>query len=385
MLSGSHIFSKAQQLVYGIPAADVLLNDAAAQGWRRALLVTSRSVATGSYAEAITAALGDRFAGQFAGITAHSPAQSVIETANAARECGAEMLIALGGGSVIDTAKMAQACLWHGIDALETLNALPSLQSLSQEQADQQQRLIAIPTTLSAAEFTHIAGITDTAAGVKRIFDAPLLIPRLIIMDPAATRETPMRLMLGTGIRALDHCVETLCSIAPTPYGNATAAEGLRLLPGALRALHNDADDMNARLDCQLGAWMAISGPASGVPAGASHAVGRVLGGAFGVAHGETSCIMLPAALRWNLPADDGAQSRVADLMAYRGSAADAVAALVADLGLPGSLADVGVTRPAFAEIAEKTLVMIRHHATSGNRRIINGADDVLQILDLAA
>jgi len=383
MLSGNHDFPRAERLVYGVPAADALLDDALRSGWRNALVITSRSVAASRLAVTIGDALGKRLADRFSGVTAHSPIASVIEAASAARRCGADMLIALGGGSVIDTAKMAQACLWHGIDDVMRLRDFPAL--AAQQTAERHPRLIAVPTTLSAAEFTHIAGITDPETGVKHIFDAPDLIPRLVILDPAATRETPMRLMLGTGIRALDHCVETLCSAAPTPFGDATAAEGLRLLPRALRAVMADQDNMSARLDCQLGAWMAISGPASGVPAGASHAVGRVLGGALGVPHGETSCVMLPAALRWNLPCDDGAQRRVAALLGHDGTAADAVATLIADLGLPGSLRAVGVHSSAFDEIAAKTLVMIRHHATSGNRRPIRSARDVLEILSLAA
>ncbi|MFA5970677.1 MAG: iron-containing alcohol dehydrogenase [Sphingomonas sp.] len=384
MLSGNHVFPRQERLVYGFSAAQVLPDDAARNGWKRAFVISSRSVAVSDYAAAIIAALGSRIAGIYPGVTAHSPIASVIEAANSARACAADVIIALGGGSVIDAAKMAQACLWTGIDAVVDLPDFAARHARTRHQSPNP-RLIAIPTTLSAAEFTHIAGITDPQTGIKHIFEAAAIIPRLVILDPAATRETPMRLMLGTGIRAVDHCVETLCSIAPTPYGDATAAEGLRRLPAALRALHANPDDLAARLECQLGAWMAISGPASGVPAGASHAVGRVLGGAFGVAHGETSCVMLPAALNWNRGYDDGAQARVAALMGHDGPAANAVAALVADLGLPGSLRAVGVAPDAFGEIADKTLLMIRHHATSGNRRPIRAARDVLEILALAA
>lgn len=384
LTSGTHTFPKQEKLIYGRSAGEVLVEDSDHSGWHRAFVVTSRSVGEMPFLHGVVAALGGRIAGLYAGITAHSPVEAVLEGSKMAREAGADLMIAVGGGSVVDATKVMQACIWHDLRAeadLDDYRERPAAQSTPPAL-----RMVAVPTTLSAAEFTPIAGITDPRRGIKHIFAAPYLVPRLVILDPEATLCTPERLFLATGLRAVDHCVETLCSASPTPYGDAMAREGLRLLTSGLRATRIDPTDLAARLQCQLGAWIAISGPVSGVPAGASHAIGRVLGAACDVPHGETSCVLLPGALTWNASYDDGAQAVVASVMGSPSlSAAETVRALVAELGLPGSLAAVGVGPERYDEIAEKSLVMVRSASTSGNRRPIDSANDIKEILALVA
>ena len=112
------------------------------------------------------------------------------------------------------------------------------------------------------------------------------------------------------------------------------------------------------------------------MPLGASHAIGRVLGGLFGVAHGHTSCVMLPAALRWSEPAARERQARIA-LLLGADSAADGVARLVRELGQPGSLRELGIGRDRDSEIVERSLVMLQHHSVRGNPRPVGSRDDV--------
>src|SRR6185436_3078875 len=115
---------------------------------------------------------------------------------------------------------------------------------------------VIIPTTLSAGEFSAIAGCTDTARQVKEVFAHPKAFPRTVILDPAVTVHTPEWLWLSTGIRAVDHAVEDLCSINPKPLSDGTSFHALRLLGRGLRAVKADPANLEARLDCQLGAWM---------------------------------------------------------------------------------------------------------------------------------
>ena len=116
---------------------------------------------------------------------------------------------------------------------------------------------------------------------------------------------------------------------------------------------------------------------------GASHAIGHVLGGTCGVAHGHTSCVMLPHVLRYNHPANAGRQKLVAAAMGRPGQpAADLVAALVAELGQPGRLADVNVTRDQFPLIASHTM---KEHHIPNNPRAITRPEQVLEILEAAA
>ena len=192
-----------------------------------------------------------------------------------------------------------------------------------------------------------------------------------------------MDLMLSTGIKAVDHAVERLCSQQANPFALGTSTEALKLLTSALPAHKAHPDDREARLNLQFGMWLSIGAGTSGVGTGASHGIGHVLGAACHVPHGHTSCVMLPSVLRWNLPANAERQSRVSDAFGKPDvPAADLVAGLGKSLGLPGRLADVGVGRDRFREIAEKSM---HDRAVLNNPRPIKEPAQVMEILDLAA
>jgi maleylacetate reductase len=382
-LQGTHRFSTQDKLIYGHSAEGAVAGEVAAAGLARAFVVTNRSLMNTPLVASIISALGPRFAGAYSECAAHSPRQSVLDGATAAYLAKADVIVAIGGGSVIDAAKVMLGCLWDGLSTSADLDCL--LTDGHETLPARAVRMIAVPTTLSAAEFTPLAGITDPERGTKDLFQHPFYAPSIVVLDPDATLTTPEWLLLSTGVRSIDHCVETLCSSRPSPYADALAGEGLRRLSSGLRALRNDPTDPGARLDCQLGAWLSISGPVSGVPLGASHAIGRVLGAACGVPHGHTSCILLPGVLRWNSSADEGRQRSVAQLMGAAGdvTASEAVATLVSDLGQPSRLRDVSVDRDKFQILAERSLQMLSHPATSGNQRSIRTTDEVLEILEL--
>src|SRR6266576_153112 len=154
-----------------------------------------------------------------------------------------------------------------------------------------------------------------------------------------ASPRTPMRLWLSTGIRAVDHAVETLCSVHPQPLFEATSAHALRLLPQGLIRTKRDPADLEARLESMLGVWLSLIGIQSGAPMAASHGIGHVLGGTAGVPHGFTSCVMLPHVLRFNHEVNAERQALVSEALGEPDApAADVVASLIADLGLPGRL-----------------------------------------------
>src|SRR5205085_7938189 len=204
--------------------------------------------------------------------------------------------------------------------------------------------MIAIPTTLSAGEFSAGAGCTDTQRHVKESFSHPLMMPRTVILDPDASVHTPEWLFLSTGIRAVDHAVEDICSVNGQPISEGAAYHALRLLGKGLPGVKSDPENRAARLDCQLGAWMSVVGSQTGVAKGASHGIGHVLGGTANVPHGYTSCVMLPQVLRFNMSVNAERQAMVSAALGVPDTpAADAVAALIAELGLPGRLRDVGV------------------------------------------
>jgi len=137
-------------------------------------------------------------------------------------------------------------------------------------------------------------------------------------------------------VRAIDHAVEDLCSSSSKPFSDGASFHALRLLGRGLPAVKADPRNLEARLDCQLGSWMSMIGSNAGVTKGASHGIGHVLGGTAGVPHGYTSCVMLPHVLRFNYPVTVERQQLVSEALGQPGErAADALAALIVELGLP--------------------------------------------------
>jgi maleylacetate reductase len=391
MLNGIHRFPLQERVIYGRPAAGAVAAEVAALGLDRVYVLSTRSLGgDAGLATRIAAALGSRCAGLYAGVTAHSPREAVIEGAARARDTGAQLLIAVGGGSVIDATKAMLVCLWHDVTRAEEMDPYrrggaragrldPSRRPVGMANAI---RMLAVPTTFSAAEFTSAAGISDTERRVKEGFDHPLMVPQTVVLDPAATLGTPSELLLSTGVKALDHGVERLCTPETNPYSDATAAESIRLVARALPAIKARPDDLAARLDGQLGMWLSITGGARGIGIGASHGIGHILGGRHGVPHGITSCVMLPAVLRWNAAANAERQRRVSAAMGSPDRAAsDLVRDLVAGLGLPTRLRDIGITRDDFAGIAENAM---HDPAIPANPRKIAGPQDIVEILELA-
>lgn len=391
MLNGIHGHQDIERVVYGRPAGPALRAEAERLGARRVFVTTSRSVGQSALLADVVRQLGDRYAGIYAGITAHSPRPCVVEGARLAREAGADLIVAVGGGSVIDATKVMLIALWQDVTMIEALDPYRAGRPKEGQAPPSDAirppagaiRMIAVPTTLSAAEFNAYAGITDPRHGIKESFGHRLVVPRIVVLDPAATLATPMDLMLSTGLKAVDHAVERLCSQQAHPFVLGTATEALRLLARALPLHKARPDDMATRLDLQFGMWLSIGAGTSGVGVGASHGIGHVLGAACHVSHGHTSCVMLPSVLRWNLPANADRQKRVSEAFGQADvPAADLVAGLVRTLGLPQRLSDVGVGHDRFREIAEKSM---HDRAVLNNPRPIEGPEQVMEILELAA
>ncbi len=388
MQQGIHRYPPMERVIYGMSLDDALAQEVERIGANAVYVLASGTLARQTdVVDRVRGVLGNKLAGVCARIGAHTPRIDVVAAANAAREAGADALLTVGGGSVTDAAKMVGLCLGNDVSEPDQLDAFRA-QIHSDGRTERPPvrppgvRSIAVPTTLSAGEFTWFAGCTDTVRQVKESYGHALMMPRSVILDPAATVHTPEWLFLSTGIRAVDHAVEDICSINPQPLSDGTSMHALRLLGCGLRAVKADPGNLEARLDCQLGAWMSIMGSQNGVTKGASHGIGHVLGGTAGVPHGYTSCVMLPPVLRFNEPVNAERQAWVSDALGSPGGrAGDVVAELVASLGLPGTLRDVGVKREQLDRIAEESMHDRWVHT---NPRKINGPPDVRALLDAA-
>jgi maleylacetate reductase len=388
MLSGVYRFPPMDSVVYGRPFAEALKEQVEASGAHSVFLLASGTLNRETdLVEEVRRALGNRLAGVFARIGAHTPRGDVVDAANAARAAGADLLVTLGGGSVTDAAKMVAFCLGNGItDPAELDNYRAQIsadgKSVRPKATAPALRTLAIPTTLSAGEYTASAGCTDTVRQIKESFGHPLMMPKSVVLDPRATLHTPEWLFLSTGIRAVDHAVEDICSPECQPISEGASYHALKLLGRGLAGVKADPLDLDARLDCQLGAWMSMVGSQTGVPKGASHGIGHVLGGTAHVPHGYTSCVMLPHVLRFNEAVNADRQAMVSEALGRPDmSAADAVAQLIAGLGLPGRLRDVGVKPEQLDRIAELSMHDRWIHT---NPRKIEGPAIVRELLDAA-
>jgi maleylacetate reductase len=387
--NGRVVFSHMDEVIFGTPAAEAVADLARRAGAGRVFLMVSGTLNRETEEIGrIQAALENTCAALFDRMPPHTPRKAVIEAAEMARDVRADLIVTVGGGSITDAAKAVQLCLSNNIRSTEALDALRPMKAPDGSMGPPPcnaptVRQVAVPTTLSAGEFSAIAGVTHEQTRVKELFRHPLIIPAAVILDPALTVHTPEWLFLSTGIRAVDHCVEGICSGEAHPYADAQALRGLGLLVDGLARVKADPSDLQARLDCQIGAWLSMGPLASGVPMGASHGIGYVLGAAFDIPHGHTSCIMLPAVMRWNLPANADRQAMVAAAMGHPGEdAGDLLDNFIAGLGMPRSLSAVKIGPESFDRIAEQAMAT---PWVPRNPRHIDGPSQVLEILKLAA
>ncbi len=387
MNPGLHEFLAQDRVIWGKPAAIAVQEEADRRGAKRLFIVTGRTLNRQTdVVSKIRTALGARCVGTFDECREHTPRDSVLACADAARATHPDLIVSIGGGTVIDTVKVMLIAVAHGLTQPEQLSDYhlrvnpdgsrhaPTIKPLPYRQ-------IAVSTTLSAAEFSNFGGCVDPVRQVKDGYMGREIGPAAVILDAQATLPTPEWLWHSTGIRAVDHAVEGICSIAPSPLVEGAALHALTLLCEAMPRVKADPSDLNARLACLQGAWLAGLGILR-VPYGASHGLGHSLGAVTGMSHGHTSCVMLPQVMRYNLEATRAQQTRIARAMGRAdGDAAQGVADLIAALGLPSRLSALKVSRDQFAKIADgaKDNLWVRT-----NPRPITEVSQLLELLEAA-
>jgi maleylacetate reductase len=390
MRSGSFQIPPMERVFFGRPFDEVILEEVERIGAKRVFLLVSNTLNRKTdEIEKVRRRLGDKFAADFDEMPAHIPRDAVLKAAAVARKADADLIVTIGGGSVTDAGKNVQLCLEYNITTLDEFEPfrLKTDPATGKVEAPSFRaptvRQIAVPTTLSGGEFHQSGGSNDPVKKLKQSIRNPGMIPRTIVLDPKLTLHTPHWLWLSTGMRSVDHAVESFCAPLGNPFVDGTALEALRILPDALRRTKADPNDLEARADCQTGMWLSQTGMWSLVPMGASHGIGHVLAGTFEVPHGHCTCVTLPSVLRWNKPATEDKQRQIAEAMGQPGAEpADLVAQLIKDLEMPDRLHMVGVTRDKFDLVAKNALLDRWVHA---NARKISSTADVLEILEMAA
>jgi len=270
--------SRLERVISGPGKITTLGEEVERRGLERGIVVTGKSLGSSRLLEEVTGALGTRCAAVFKGAKQHVPRSVVGELEAEIIRVNADCLISFGGGSPIDTCKVASYAFLTSRDLVH----------------------IAIPTTLSAGEYTHAGGVTDETTRVKSGVSDPRLQARTVLNDPALTLATPDWLWVATGMRALDHAIETIYAIRHHPLSDTLAAKAISMLVEHLDAsIKSSGDEQLAhRGFCQMAAWFSIYGSMN-TRFGLSHLLGHQIGPRWNVPHGVTSCVTLPHAMRF--------------------------------------------------------------------------------------
>lgn len=354
----------------------------------RILIVTTRSISRSGLLEELKSLLNGRVAAVFADAQQHGPLPCVRRGADVFREVAADSIVSLGGGSAVDVAK--------GIAMIASFGDLAKFRGrtyvdarrggieidFAEERAELRvPPIFALPTTLSGAEFTYQTGLTDPETGKKEQYYAREVLPRVIVLDPQFTLRTPSDLWLSSGVKSLDHNVERLYSRNHHPFSDALALRSTEMLFANLPISQREPNNLDVRANLLFASWMAQFSTKN-VNVGVGHAIDHQLCAYYDIPHGIAACIMLPHAMEFNREA---ARDRLCEMAEVIGLPSDADAAitatrdLIAGLGFPSRLRDVGVQRSDFAIIAERAL---HDTAITGNPRAVESAEQIVGILE---
>jgi maleylacetate reductase len=345
---GEFNLSRLERVIYGPGKVTALKDEMERRDLKRALVVTT----LGGFPilDQVTAALSSRCAGVFTGVVQHVPRSTVDALQADIERLDADCLVSFGGGSPIDTCKVAAYGMLPGRELIH----------------------IAVPTTLSAAEYTHVGGVTDETTRVKSGVNDQRVMPRTVINDPAIAASTPDWLWVTTGIRALDHAIECAYAIRHQPISDALAAKSIALfakhLPASIRTTGDE--QIAHRGHCQIASWYSIYG-AMNTRFGLSHLLGHQIGPRWDVPHGVTSCITLPHAMRfmagiaphrfgpvaegYGIPFDP-ARPKIAAL-----ECAERTAQFIGQFDVPKTLKDAGVPHDEIGQIVAPITHELEH------------------------
>lgn len=362
----------------------------------RVLLVTSPTVAKHpQLGGRVTKLLGERLIGVYDGVRPHVPYLSLQPGLDLVRAHQPDAIVSLGAGSVVDAARALALAAGERLERIEQLarwraTYTPAEGTHIPSTSGRALPIVAVPTTLSAAEFANAGAVTSEERSTKDLLIADELTPRSAFLDPELAVTTPVELWASTGMRALDHAIETIYSPRSGPVTDALSLDAVHRLATSLRASSRDPEDVDARAEGQIGAWMSYFGEMN-LTLGLSHAIGHQIGARYRVQHGWTTCAVLPSVMRWLSPATSERQALIGkalgvDISALSAAqaaeaAAAAVEELVRDLRLPTSLTDLGVRPAQFDVLAD---AVMQDLVVAGSPRPVRKAD-VVSILKEAA
>jgi alcohol dehydrogenase class IV len=351
-----HFRGTPQQVIFGIGSIAQLPVALRKLGVSHGLIITGRTVGSSPLVDAVRKAAPDHPMDVFAGAEQHAPRESARRGAQAAREAGTDFLISLGGSSPVDVAKGVALLLGEGKD-------FDDIQQRGKEEPTKTVPLICITTTLSQSEFSNVTGITNEATGEKQLYFDDGIMARYVFLDADTTVDTPERLWLSTGVKALDTTIDIYLQFTePQPFWDPMLLQAAADLGSLLSKSKAHPSDRDTRQRLQVAAWMGEF-PRFHLPIDTSVSSGRgwlgsaarhQLGGHFGLPHGEIAGVLLRHSLAFHADETEQKQLRLAEVLGESSLEGlyQRIQALVRGLGLPTRLRDMGVQKEQVAASA---------------------------------
>jgi maleylacetate reductase len=383
-----HYTSYAQEIIFGAGSLTRLSEVIERFHWQRLMLCSTGSIRRGGHIASLEEALGSQLVAIYDCVQPHVPDFQVAEALALASEKEVDALIGMGGGSPIGMAKAVSLALEEKHMGRPARAAFPTDHPLVP--------VVAIPTTYAGSEMTPVYGITyhdDGSARKVTVTDAKVT-PKLTVYDPLLTLDLSPEMTASTGINALAHCIEALYSITRNPLSTSAALSGIRSIYSALPRCYAVGDDLEARTEMFVGAFLAGTALAH-VTMALHHGLCHALGGTAGVPHGVANSIVLPHAMRFNLVATAPQLAQAAEAMgigrdksglytsdeAVAEEAVQSIYDLIGRMNLPQRLRDVGVTEADLPHLAQ---VALQSRAVQNNPKPITDPMQIEAVLRAA-
>jgi alcohol dehydrogenase class IV len=297
----------------------------------------------------------------FSEVEADPPVRVIERAVEMARAAKADGIVAIGGGSSMDVAKLV-ALLARGGEKLVDIYGVGMVKG-------QRLPLVLAPTTAGTGSEVTPISIVTTGENEKKGVVSPVLLPDWAVLDAELTLGLPAHVTAATGIDAMVHAIEAYTSKRlKNPMSDALAREALRLLGGNIRIVCRDGTNIEARHNMLFGSMLAGMAFAN-APVAAVHALAYPVGARFHVAHGLSNSLVLPQVMQFNAPAAEAHYREVAEILVPKSGSNPAArvgeliewfSALPVELGLPTRLRDVGITEADLDALAEDAVKQTR-------------------------
>ena len=361
---------------FGTGSREVLMAEITKRGYSKAFIVADKDLIGFGIVSKVTDVLGDFPYEIFSDFKANPTVTNVKAGVEAFKGAGADFIIAIGGGSAIDTAK-AIGIIINNPDFSDVVS-LEGVADTKKKCVD----IIALPTTAgTAAEVTINYVITDEESGRKMVCVDPNDIPLLAIVDAELMATMPPSLTAATGMDALTHAIEGYITKGAWELSNILEINAIKMISDNLREATFNGSNMRAREMMALGQY--VAGMAfSNVGLGCVHSMAHPLGARYDIAHGVANALLLPIVMEFNMVGCEKKYCRIAEAMGVcvadmtpeEGAKAcvEAVKKLSLDLGIPQTLREIGIPEEALEQLANDAFNDV---CTGGNPREITEAD----------